>query len=543
MKKINKTMLLVAAAVLAGCNGNTGNAGDGDSGGKNPSGETTELTILMSSDYLKGSNEDNVIKAVQEKFLEDTGISIKLNTLVYSKSDFADAASNVLASSSWDAAVSYLGNAGIDDKLIRQNGAADLQDHLLEDYCSNIVDKTSTMSYLTTLTDEVYGIPSVNESKVNAILVRKDWMKRVGYTDDAEEAANSGGTLKLLKTMGQFEDMLTKFRDQIPGCDIPLAGAPWDLEYVVTSGVVEGHPSYCSHSVVYENDGVSVKKVTPGYDIDKYEQVLNYAYQWAKEGLWESFESATTYNTRESWFFNNRVGVYVGNPSVKQLIRVARKFSKYNDNAELTVIGPLAAGGVDGVATLDSQGKEIKAFRKESPAFSGLVLNPKSSKQKVLLQYLNWVYASKENYELCKYGIIGQDWNPVGEDKYTYPRADYLANPSYSGTLCLLENISISNRTFADYTEKELSWFDIAKNAETYEDCLNGFFLKKPTDKAYNDFLDAQNKMVTNVIYKAWNGTVNPLTSHKSQTDGTVNFESEAAEYITWLTNQYIQAH
>lgn len=541
MKRTKVILPLLFTTLLTACGG--GNGGGSDSkGGTSDNNEPTTLTILMSNDFLKGSNEAKVIDAVEKKFKEDTGKSIKLNTLVYSKGDFADAASNVLPSDKWDAAVSYLGMAGIDDKLIRQNGAANIADHLYEDYCDNIKSKVTTLSSLTTITDEVYGIPSVGESKINAILVRKDWMKQVGYTDDAAEAEASGGTLKQLKTITQFTDMLRKFKQNIQGCSIPLAGAFWDLEYVVTSSAVEGHPSYCSHSVVYKEDGTTVDKVVPGFALENYDEVLKYAYDWSVEGLWEKFESTTTYNTRESWFYNEQTGVYVGNPTVKQLVKVSRKLKKYNPEAELTVIGPLAAGDIDGNIQKGKDGKDIKGFRKEASAYSGLVLNPKSKNNALVLEYLNWVYASKENYELCKYGIEGEDWIKVGDDEYRYPSETYLSSPSYSGTLCLVENINISNRTYADYSDVEKGWFDVAKNAETYEDCINDFFTLKPSDKAYNDFLDAQNKMVTNVIYKAINGSVNPTISHKSETDGIPYFNSVASDYISWLTNQYIQS-
>ena len=246
-----------------------------------------------------------------------------------------------------------------DRYVIRQGAAADLQDHLLEDYCDNILDAVGeNIDSLTTVTGAVYGIPSVSERKDYGILVRKDWMKQVGYTDDATEAENSGGSLKLLKTIGQFEDMLQKFKEKIPGCTIPLAGAPWDLEYVLTSGVVEGRPSYASHSVVYDADG-KISEVIPGYLHENYDQVLDYAYQWSRNGLWEQFESTTTYTTREQWFYSEQVGVYVGNPKIDELIRISRRLKEYNSEAELTVIGPLSAGVAEGNVKTDAAGKEL----------------------------------------------------------------------------------------------------------------------------------------------------------------------------------------
>ena len=537
MKKIVKRALvgaLTAVFMLAAV---------GCGGGDDPSvstGDPTQLTVFIASDKVKGTNESRVTEAVEKKFEEDTGKAIKLNFLVYNKSDFASAVENSKASSSWDAAVSYLGIAGVDDNLIRQGAAADLQDHLLEDYCDNILDAVGeNIDSLTTVTGAIYGIPSVSERKDYGILVRKDWMKQVGYTDDATEAENSGGSLKLLKTIGQFEDMLQKFKEKIPGCTIPLAGAPWDLEYVLTSGVVEGQPSYASHSVVYDADG-KISEVIPGYLHENYDQVLDYAYQWSRNGLWEQFESTTTYTTREQWFYSEQVGVYVGNPKIDELIRISRRLKEYNSEAELTVIGPLSAGDAEGNVTTDAAGKELKGFRAEASAYSGLVINPRSQNQELMLEYLNWVFASKENYELCAYGIEGEDWIKVGEDEFSYPSEAYLTKPSYSGTLKLLENKNISDRTYTGYTDTEKAWIAAARNAETYEDVLTGMFLFKPADETYNNFIAAQNKMVTEVIYKAWNGSVDPKVSQPGESDGVKYFYSVASDYVDWMTQQYL---
>lgn len=157
MRKIVKRTLAgaftaVFALAAVGC----GESGK-DSSSAAP-GEATQLTVFIASDKVKGTNESKVTEAVERKFEEDTGKAVKLNFLVYNKSDFASAVENSKASSSWDAAVSYLGIAGVDDNLIRQGAAADLQDYLFEDYCKNIADAVGeNISSLTTVTGAVYN--------------------------------------------------------------------------------------------------------------------------------------------------------------------------------------------------------------------------------------------------------------------------------------------------------------------------------------------------------------------------------------------------
>ncbi len=537
MKRILAWVLAVFSfgmlLAMAAC----GEPGEPGGDGTRPAG--TEIVIFMASDKVAGTNESAVKAAVEEKFWEDTGISIDLNIQIKNKSDFASTMTNAMASNSWDAAVSYLGIAGVDDNLIRNDAALDVTDLLLE-YGQNILANTGdALNSLRSVEGIQYGITSVEQSKQYGILIRKDWMRQVGYTDDPSEVTDQ---VQLLNTIGQFTDMLRKFKEEIPSCEIPLAGAPWDLEYVLTSGVVEGQPSYATNVFLGEGDNV---EVGPGYLHPNYGEVLSYAYQWSKMGLWEQYEAATTYSARERWFVSGTTGVYVGNPKVTELIRVARNLQATDPNAEVTIIGPLAAGGSDGVAIL-SDGKELRGFRAEDPAYSGLVINPRSDNAEIVVKYLNWVQASKENYELCAYGILGQDWEAIGDDQMKYPAGKedlYLKSPSYSGAYKLVANIQISDRRLASYTETEQAWLDAAATAPCYESVTNGMFLFKPGKEIYSEFLNSQNRMMTQIIYKAWNGTQDPLLYHmEDETNGVAGFRNSSSAYLTWMTNQYLLA-
>lgn len=97
MRKIVKRTLAgaftaVFALAAVGC----GESGK-DSSSAAP-GEATQLTVFIASDKVKGTNESKVTEAVERKFEEDTGKAVKLNFLVYNKSDFASAVENSKAS-------------------------------------------------------------------------------------------------------------------------------------------------------------------------------------------------------------------------------------------------------------------------------------------------------------------------------------------------------------------------------------------------------------------------------------------------------------
>ena len=65
-------------------------------------------------------------------------------------------------------------------------------------------------------------------------------------------------------------------------------------------------------------------------------------------------------------------------------------------------------------------------------------------------------------------------------------------------------------------------------------------FLFKPADEVYNNFNAAQNRMVTAVIYKAWDGSADPRVTQPGEEDGVKYFYTIASEYVDWMTQQYL---
>ena len=192
--KLKKLLIFVLCALLSvtmitGCNKND------DPGNNTGSGETKRLTVYL-SDYIAGSQDAAVKAAIEEKFEKDTGIKIDLNFRLYSMSDFNVNFGNVVSRETWDAAVSYIGHAGINQVAIDLGAAAKLND-LLDLYGTNIKkvvdeDALKATSYAN---GDLMALPSVNNSKSHGVLIRKDWMDRVGYTIDPADT-----TKTLLKT-------------------------------------------------------------------------------------------------------------------------------------------------------------------------------------------------------------------------------------------------------------------------------------------------------------------------------------------------------
>ena len=130
MKKLLALLMIVVCAFTAVSCGKT-NSG---SGGGNKDDETHTLNIIVSSSEIAERSDDNYVKSkIEEKFYQDKGVKIDLQVQVYSESDFNTVMSNKMAGSSWDAAVGYIGQAGIDEIVISQNVCMEIGD-LIENY-------------------------------------------------------------------------------------------------------------------------------------------------------------------------------------------------------------------------------------------------------------------------------------------------------------------------------------------------------------------------------------------------------------------------
>ena len=155
------------------------------------------------------------------------------------------------------------------------------------------------------------------------------------------------------------------------------------------------------------------------------------------------------------------------------------------------------------------------------------VIPSTSQNTDALLKFMNWVYGSEDNYNMCRYGLEGTHWEKVGEDKFRYIGQDSkgndysITNPPYSGILTLVENQNISNLVYEGYTEDELSWIEFAKTEDFYiENNMIDYLLPSGGGEA-NIFNNIRNKLKDNVIFHAWKGgnaETNLLTSEDVMT-------------------------
>ena len=496
-----------------------------------------EITVYVDASniygsYIKGSDEAYVKDAIEKKFYEDTGNAVNFQVNYESHATFNTKFGGVMTTGKWDMAVSYLGQAGLDEVVLKQDVSMDLAD-LLDNY-EHIGEAIApeVMNATTTLTGEVVGIPSSVKSKTKGILIRKDYMTKAGYTEDKAEAAASGGKLKFCQTIDDFTDMMRKMKAETPACTMPLIGNSYDIEFAITAGAC-GTPGYQYKSVIYNDDG-SIDKVVPGWLSEGYDKVLGYEYLWQKEGLWEADNQVKTKEQRITDYSNGKGAIYCVDTNILELIDVARQVKAVDKSAEFTILGPLDA--------VDARGKAIEnsgAFVEVSKATDCMIINKRSDKAELILAYFDWLYSDVKNYELCSYGIEGEHWVDAGEGYYAFPAGKedrYLTNPPYSGVFKFLHNDDFAYRLFNNYTEEERGWIEKVESAKTIANPTDCMLFYNMTAAVANGYQTAENNFYLNCPTKAWNASADPAVTYPEY---SAMYFTQAAEYIEWLTQQY----
>lgn len=537
MKKILTGFLaLMFTLSVASCGGaktsESQSAGGGD-------GETHPVTIIMSSGEISAKNDDAYVKQIiEDKFYEDRGVRINLDVQVYTESDFNEVMSNRMASGKWDAAVGYIGQAGIDEIVISQNVCMELGEMIpLYENLYELVGEELTAT--TTIDGSVWGVPSLELTNQYGVLVRTDYMAQVGYT--VEEGHNDdlgpvdaapNGKLKTLKTIADFEDMMYRMKAQISGLSAPLSGYPWDVESTLTVGPFSDS-GYTFKVVESYDDQGNAMSVVPGQISENYYKTLSTEYKWSSEGLWEEECYTGQKDKKIQAFVNGKTAIYVVDPEITKLISVARRCKAANPDATFTILEPLYGVDEKGNAT------DKRGYMAKQSANSCLVINKRSSESEVILEYLDWLAENTDNYDLATYGVENEHWIDAGEGKYVYPDAKkdrYEANPPYSGMYGLLKWQQYSYKLYDNYTAEEYGWIDTVRNAPTFKNvCQNMLFIGEETNMALNH-QTAENDFFQDCLVKAWNGVVDPATTFTAQCE---KYKTTAAEYLTWLTTQY----
>ena len=303
-----------------------------------------------------------------------------------------------------------------------------------------------------------------------------------------------------------------------------ITGAPWDLEKVLTLGAY-GDSGYFTYTT--RTDSAGNEQVVPGFVTEEYQKVLKKEYDWAKAGITSDESEIILLEQGETNFVAGKTGVFVLDPTVQHLIKVARRCKEIDESAEFTVLGALP----------ETSGSAKRGFMKNTPATFAACILKTSQNAAEIIKFINWVYSSEDNYNLCRYGIEGKHWVDNGDGTYSYSDESYVTNPPYSGILTLVENQNVSNLTYKGYSDEEKEWIATAADPSNYieNDLINYMWPTAPTD-VLNSYTQQKNTIYGRVS-EAWSGRVDPSAGFASDVSAYLLGGGKA--YQEFLTQQY----
>lgn len=565
MKKFNKILTCFIAGLMAlsvtACKPKTNNPSSTPSGN---SGKTITLNVIRSRDsgMTDGDRDDAVKSAIEEKFYNDTGIKIDLKIQLQSNTQIKNIVAVNFGTKDIDGIFHYLSEdagSSITGYAKDANATIDL-DPVLGEHGTNILAKINEndnghladrAGYFKA--DGKYArkaLTSYAKEGGFGILVRKDYMRSVmsqTNLDPEDYDINNDGFKSM--TVSQFEKVMTAIKNTISDIVVPVQGAPWDLQRVVATA----YDIYAMSGYALDENGKLVPaQFSPGWD--KYVDLM---YEWSSSGIWEKNSNNTTDDARQTNFVGGKAAAYMAYPTAEQLITLARKVRRADPSAELMVIAPFAKEDASGNPITDAEGNQIINGNLKSPrAFYGGIVPFNSKNYQTLIKYIDWMYSSQENYELCMYGVKGVDWvdgddfvyNGKTYKTWRYPdeKADeYLVKPPYTGKYCLLQNINVSNRISGHYSTNEKKWytslyFDFPQYGN---DEIEGIWQPKASRAHAQKASEIDGEYVEDIRSYAWMGLKN---SGKTPTavlyDYIAQYRANAGDYLDYVNGEFVAA-
>ncbi|WP_251546048.1 ABC transporter substrate-binding protein [Pumilibacter intestinalis] len=453
MKKIiSKIMCLVFAALaVTGCFTACGNDYGADT-----------VVIFLEYNGAVGSADDEVKAALEAKFLQDTGESINLVLEPFPSTTVAQKAIGAISASSEriDGIISHYSSDSLLTTMITEEKELKDLTSLVAEYAPNYIaqftettDPEGRAYHKGMFNGKIYALSTMERNSVFGMLVNRDHMAKTQFNPDEYDVAKDG--YKSL-TIDEFTTLLRELKTASGG-GRPIVAAPYDLEYFI--GPVYGCMGYTRNDIV---DGTFY----PAYVTDSYLKVMEYERMLQLEKLW--IENPTGNSQADTNFYAGKSSIYMCWPEVTSQINVARKL-KSSIGADCVMLAPLIAEGQT----------ETRGNSRTETAFSGLTVPNKGQNTELLLKFINWLYSSKDNYDIAKYGIEGKHWVRAevnGAPAYSYPedkREEFEKQAPYSGLYSLLTNVNVSERIYAGYTEQEAKWVQEVRGFKTFPE--NGY--------------------------------------------------------------------
>lgn len=566
MKRFSTIVALVLSAVLCGSLFTACGNKESETG-MNEAGEyIISVYRARSSGMVDGKDDEMVTEAIEEKFKEDTGIGIDLRMTLLTNTDLPQKVD--LDFSKKDQPMDLVFHYTSEDvgsailKYAKESESVHEVESLLEEYGQNVLkairqNDTDHIAEKTGYVMQQDGslkmtiIPGVYTEKQYGILLRKDYMRAVqaetGLDPDEYDVANDG--YKNM-TIAEFDNLLRAMADSsaLPDIQYPITGYPWDISRVIGT----------SYGVDSMNYGFRDGKVVPPQLTENFDRYIQIMYEWARDGIWAPDSNNKSETQMRSDFMVGKTAVFIAYPEINNLIGLHRQCRAMEENseAEYMMLAPLAESDENGDPVLDENNEPVvHGFMKNNKAFGGVILPMKSKNPEITVQFLNWMFASQDNYDLCKYGIKGTHWiegpektiNGVTYKTWEYPLAkydEYTQSPPYSGMWELLPNLNVSNRVRSDLMDIEMDWYvACTETNEALPSATEGVWLPKVARSFSMAAQTVDGEYVDNVRSYAWTGKENNgKTPMELLEEYLTNINTTCADYLDAINNNYMQA-
>lgn len=439
MKKLIATLLVLALCIscLSGCSkrgdnsesNNTSNSSQTSSNSDNKSGDASTGDVEVVTILYPGEETDAMANFINNelnpRLASEVGIKVEI---VYRGWDQYWEQKDIMLNANqnidlyWD---------GLPDlaMMVNKHHCQPIGD-ILKEYAPNVLAVYPEGQLAGGVVDGVqYGIPSAyapSSCMFQLVCVRQDVLEAVGMTE-----------IQTAEDLKQFAQLA---KDQYPELN-----GPADIIFKpLTRYFADEQLTWCAYadSVVYGED---TKKAYSYFETEAFKKVAKFNESMYADGLYKD-ELTTNYNERDS---RMQQGTYLW---------VEGSLGKENE-----IIGSVLAGDPNAVLKtylLNPEGEHyVTACGGEVLCVPYSAANPAGA-----MKFLNWMYASQDNYLFCLYGAEGENYTVVDG------RIE-LADPTFEGYfyewMFRNANYTMFTSNIADeYIDRFNAWDDNAKTSD-----------------------------------------------------------------------------
>lgn len=484
MSKLLSVLLIVivAAGIMAGCGESTNNAVKSETTALQtpaPAEDTQKTGEIQVIEDIQVWDENNANKALEkgsplyEKYMEMFGVGVLKPTVEWNGGTSYQNTLNMKIAAGEMPDV-FLPTNGSEVELMKNGALADLTD-LLPQYAPSLwkivpQEVWETMKSMDPSgKNRIYLIPAVQDYVVNGMLIRKDWLDKVG--------------LDIPKTQAELVNVLKAFRDKDPNGnsqkdELPTIGrenGTWmDYLFAMYGVAMNTDPEWDIY-----NGELTYAAVTPNM-----KAALEFVSELYKDKL---IDSETFLNKKDVWeakIRGDKVGLFYHIPDAVNGKLVDIK--KINPDVEIVSMPLPKVEGYTGFIAQKKVNRINYVFKNQS-------------EERVIagLKVLEGV-ANPDNYEKHKYRIEGEDYvvkngARVESDVEKTKLTNFL---NYT----FLQNLGFKLRDMASEPEGEKKWAVNMAMEAVKADQVNGKIIASDGMPAtiYDGYTDIKNKVLFN---------------------------------------------